>query len=76
MEHVTKYGEPKILNRCRLPLTAVHEVDLIVTELGFMEITPEGIVLRELAPGVSVDDIQSKTEARLILPAEISLMEA
>lgn len=75
MEHSTKAGEPKILQKCTLPLTAVKEVDYIVTELGMMEVTPEGIVLRELAPGVSVDYIQEKTEAKLILPLTIGLME-
>jgi len=74
MEHTTKDGDPKILAKCRLPLTAVGVVDFIVTELGVMEITGEGIVLRELAPGVSVEDIQSKTEARLIIPGEVGVM--
>lgn len=74
MEHSTKDGQPKILNECRLPLTAVGEVDMIVTELGFMEITSEGIVLRELAEGVTVEEIQSKTEAQLIIPETIGVM--
>lgn len=74
MEHSTKDGQPKILNECRLPLTAVGEVDMIVTELGFMEITSEGIVLRELAEDVTVEEIQSKTEAQLIIPETIGVM--
>ena len=76
MEHVTKTGDPKILKKCKLPLTATHEVDVIVTELGFMEVTQEGIVLRELAPGVTVDEIQSKTEAELIIPDQIGVMDS
>lgn len=74
MEHTTKDGSAKILKNCTLPLTAVSAVDWIVTELGVMEMTPEGIVLRELAPGVTVEDIQSKTEATLIIPSQIGTM--
>jgi 3-oxoacid CoA-transferase B subunit len=74
MEHTTKDGAPKILKKCTLPLTAVNAVDWIVTELGVMEMTDKGIVLRELAPGVTVDDIQSKTEATLIIPDKIGTM--
>ncbi|MFA5585700.1 MAG: 3-oxoacid CoA-transferase subunit B [Saccharofermentanales bacterium] len=76
MEHCTKDGQPKILKTCTLPLTAVGQVDLIVTELGFMEVTKEGIVLRELAPGVSLEEIQSKTEAVLIIPDRILEMDS
>jgi 3-oxoacid CoA-transferase B subunit len=74
MEHTTKDGAPKILKKCTLPLTAVNAVDWIVTELGVMELTPDGIVLRELAPGVTVEEIQSKTEAKLIIPDKIGSM--
>jgi len=74
MEHTTKEGEPKILNKCTLPLTAANEVDYIVTELGVMEVTQEGIVLKELAPGVTAEEIQSKTEAKLIIPAVVGSM--
>jgi len=74
MEHTTKEGAPKILKNCTLPRTAAKEVDIIVTELGVMEVTQEGIVLKELAPGVTVEEIQAKTEARLIIPAEVGTM--
>lgn len=74
MEHTTKDGSPKILKSCTLPLTAVNVVDWIVTELGVMEMTKDGIVLRELAPDVTVEEIQSKTEAKLIIPAQIGTM--
>ena len=75
MEHTQKDGSPKILKNCTLPLTAVDVVDYIVTELGVMEVTDEGIVLRELAPDVTVEEIQSKTEAQLIIPDVIGTME-
>lgn len=75
MEHTTKEGAPKILKSCTLPLTAVNVVDYIVTELGVMEVTEEGIVLRELAPGVTAEEIQSRTEAQLIIPAHVETMQ-
>lgn len=74
MEHTTKDGEPKILKKCSLPLTAANEVDYIVTELGVMEVTKEGIVLKELAPGITVEEIQAKTEANLIIPSIVGSM--
>lgn len=76
MEHATKNGAPKILKKCSLPLTAANEADWIVTELGVMEVTQQGIVLRELAPGVSVQDIQLQTEATLIIPEVVGYMES
>jgi len=75
MEHTTKEGDPKILKKCTLPLTAANEVDFIVTELGVMEITKDGIALKELAPGVTVEEIQSRTEAKLIIPTNVGSME-
>lgn len=74
MEHTTKNGAPKILKNCTLPLTAINVVNYIVTDLGVMEITPEGIVLKEMAPGVTVEDIQSKTEAVLIIADKLGTM--
>lgn len=75
MEHTTKEGSPKILKKCTLPLTAANEVDFIVTELGLMQVTHDGIILKELAPGVTVEEIQSKTEAKLIIPPIVGTME-
>lgn len=75
MEHTTKNGEPKILKRCRLPLTGVEVVDLIVTELGVIEVTDFGLVLKEVAPGISPDDVKKKTEASLHITDNLRLME-
>ena len=63
--HTTKKGKPKILKECTLPLTAVNEVDLIVTDLAVIEVTEEGLLLKEKAEGVSVEEIIEKTEADL-----------
>jgi len=68
MEHATRDRQPKILRKCTLPLTGVEVVDHIVTELALMDITPEGILLRELAPDATLDHVQSLTEPRLLLP--------
>lgn len=73
MQHTSK-GEPKILKKCSLPFTAVKEVDMIVTELGVMEVTSRGILLTELAPGVTVEDIQAATEATLIVSDHLKMM--
>jgi 3-oxoacid CoA-transferase subunit B len=68
MEHATRENKPKILKKCTLPLTGVEVVDHIVTELAFIDVTPEGLVLREIAPETSVEEVQSLTEPRLIVP--------
>jgi len=74
MEHCTKDGEPKILKKCTLPLTAAKEVDYVVTELCVLRQTKEGLILEELAPGITVEDVISRTEAELIIPKVIGSM--
>lgn len=66
MEHNTRDGKPRVLKRCRLPVTAVGVVKLVATDLGLFEVTPQGFKLREYAPGWTPEDIQEQTEARLI----------
>ena len=68
MEHATRDRKPKILTKCTLPLTGVEVVDHIVTELAFIDVTPQGLLLREIAPDTSLDEVQSLTEPKLLLP--------
>ena len=74
MEHTQK-GAPKILKECTLPLTAKGQVNLIVTEMGVMEVTPEGIVLKEYNPEFTVEEIQAATEAKLIISDDLKPIE-
>lgn len=74
MLHTAK-GTPKILKQCQLPLTAVGKVNLIVTELGVIEVTPNGLILKEIAPGVDLEDILRGTEADLIISDTLKVIE-
>jgi 3-oxoacid CoA-transferase subunit B len=67
MEHTTKDGSPKILKRCTLPLTGVKVVEVIATEMAWIRVTPQGLLLEEIAPGLTPDQVQSATEAKLII---------
>ena len=71
MEHNTRDGGYKLLNRCSLPITAPGVVKLLVTDLGLFEISPEGFVLKEHAPGWNPEEIQELTEAKLIIPPDL-----
>lgn len=73
MTHAAK-GKSKILKKCTLPLTSLRRVDLVVTDMAVIEPTAEGLVLRELAPGVSVEQVVAATEARLIIPERVPEM--
>ena len=74
MEHTAK-GNHKILKKCSLPLTAKGQVNMIVTEMGVMEITPEGIVLKEIHPELTVEQVQAATEATLIISPDLKPMQ-
>ena len=75
MEHTNHRGEPKILRRCRLPLTGVGVVHVIVTEMGVIEVTPEGLRLDEIAPELTVEQVQAHTEAKLYVAPGLRPME-
>lgn len=75
MEHTAKDGQLKILKQCNLPLTACKEVDLIITNMAVIEVTPEGLVLKEIAPGLTIEDVQKATEPQLIIADDIKVME-
>jgi 3-oxoacid CoA-transferase subunit B len=75
MEHATKDGQPKILKKCTLPLTGVKVVDTIVTEMAYIRVTPKGLLLEEIAPGLSADDVQQVTEAKLIVSPTLKTMQ-
>jgi 3-oxoacid CoA-transferase B subunit len=74
MEHLTRDGEKKILEKCSYPLTGAGCVTKIVTDLAYIDVTPEGLLLRELAPGVSVDYVQERTEPRLLIASDLKEM--
>ena len=74
MMHTNKAGESKLLKQCTLPLTGVGCVKKVVTDLGVFDVTPEGFELKELAPGVTVDEVKAKTAGRLVVRGEVPEM--
>jgi len=76
MEHTTREGAPKILKKCTLPLTGANVVDTIATEMAYIRVTRDGLVLEEVAPGLTADDVQRATEAKLIVSPTLKVMES
>ena len=75
MDHAAKDGAPKILRECNLPLTGRRVVHRIITDLACIDMTPDGLVLREVAPGVSARDVQARTEPTLKVPSDLTEMK-
>ena len=73
MEHTAK-GNPKILKRCSLPLTAKSQVDMIVTEMAVIEVTKDGLLLKEVAEGFTIDEVLKATEADLIISENLTML--
>lgn len=76
MEHTNRDGQPKILKKCTLPLTGVRVVNTIVTEMAVINVTPAGLLLEEIAPGLTASDVQRATEATLIVAPHVKAMES
>jgi 3-oxoacid CoA-transferase subunit B len=74
MEHTTKNGEPKILNECALPLTGVGVVDTIVTDMAYIRVTKDGLVIEEVAAGLTAEEVQKATQAKLKVSASLKQM--
>ncbi len=74
MEHTNKDGAPKILKQCTLPLTGKRVVNTIITEMAYIQVTPAGLVLEEIAPGLQPQDVQNATDAPLIISPELKLI--
>ena len=74
MEHTTREGQPKILKKCTLPLTGLKVVDTIVTEMAYIRVSSAGLLLEEVAPGLTADDVQHATEATLIMSPNLRTM--
>ena len=75
MEHANKEGKPKVLRSCSLPITGRGCVSAVCTDLAWIEVGPDGLVLRELAPGVTAEQVQALTEPRLVVPTDVRTMQ-
>ncbi len=74
MEHTTREGQPKVLHRCTLPLTGVRVIDTIVTEMAYLRVTHAGLVLEEIGPGLTVEDVQRATQPTLMVSPQLRTM--
>src|SRR4029077_10691199 len=74
MEHTTREGQPKILKKCSLPLTGKKVVNTIVTEMAYIQVTPSGLLLEEIAPGLTPEDVERPTEPTLIVSPALKVM--
>ena len=72
MDHTTKEGRPRLLNRCTLPVTAPGVVKMVFTDLGVFEIGPEGFIMTEIAPGWTPEEVQELTEAKLDISPDLT----
>jgi 3-oxoacid CoA-transferase subunit B len=75
MEHATKQGAPKILKKCTLPITGLRVVDLIITDMAVIRVTPQGLALEEIAPDVTIEEVQKATEPKLIVSNPVRMHE-
>lgn len=75
MEHTTRDGRPKILKKCGLPITGLRVVDTIATEMAWIRVTPRGLLLEEIAAGVTVDEVQRATEPTLLVSDSLRAMQ-
>jgi 3-oxoacid CoA-transferase subunit B len=76
MEHTNKDGQPKILKKCTLPLTGVKVVHMIVTEMAVIQVTPQGLMLEEIAPGLTPEDVQKATQPNLLISPNLKPMSS
>jgi 3-oxoacid CoA-transferase subunit B len=76
MEHTNKDGQPKILKKCTLPLTGVKVVHMIVTEMAVIQVTPQGLMLEEIAPGLTPEDVQKATQPKLLISPNLKPMSS
>lgn len=74
MEHTNKDGEPKIMKKCTLPLTGLSVVKMIVTEMAVIDVTAQGLLLREVAPGLNPEDVQKATQAQLRVASDLKII--
>src|SRR5437667_11813370 len=76
MEHTTKDNKPKVLRNCTLPLTGLNVVHRLITEMAVIDVTPQGLILREIAPGLAVDELRRVTEAELKVDKDLKIVQA